>query len=138
GRVHDLADLQRGTAVGVLHALEPIDLPFHLVEYVGDAIARLRYPEVVAEGTRILLKRGQQLVYRLRGVGDVLVGVAGVEPAAREVAGLGWVAAVGNIARLNVLPLSKVSRVIGPAGECIRRFLREPAALIEVHAHRGT
>ena len=72
-------------AVGVLHPEQPVKLPLHLVEQVGNSVAALRDVGVVAEGSRVQLVRPEQVKERGLQVRYVLVQVAGVEPAAKQV-----------------------------------------------------
>lgn len=86
------------TAIGILHLQEPIKLPLHLVEEVGDAVAALRDVGVVTEDQRVELIGPEQVEEGGFQVRHILVEVSRVEPAAEQVA---W--AAQRLAALNVL-----------------------------------
>ncbi len=121
--------------VGVLHAHEEVEPPLRLVEHVGDPVARLRDVVVVGPDRRAFGVGAQQRLGVAGRPARVLVEIAGVVPAAAQVALGGGVCLVVVEAAVLVLQRAREAGGVGPARARARRVLGLAGALVEEHAH---
>ena len=128
-----LGDAVRDRSVGHLHPQQPVALPADLVENIGDPVARLGDVPVVAEDRRVDLVGHQQGDDHVQRERHVLIVVAGVVPAAVDVAGLPFGPAVDIKLRRPVLPRRKVARRVMP-GATVGLGNIPAATLVEVGA----
>ncbi len=124
-------------AVVVLHAHQPVQPPLHLVEQVGHAVAGFGNIEVVGPDLRLFGIGAEQRDDIGRGPVRVLVVIAGIEPAAVQVALGRFVVGLAVKARFAILALAHVVEPVGPAVAGISGVLHSVGALIVQHAHGG-
>ena len=127
------AEDRQQTAAGgaILHLLLPLQPPDDLVDEVRDAVAGLGQAGSIVPGVRVLEPGVHQRDQVVCVPGRVAVEVAGVVPAARQVAGRGFVFAPAVQPRPGVLERPRVARAVLPGGLGVRRLLREAGTLVE-------
>jgi hypothetical protein len=122
-------------AVGQLHAEQPVQLPFDLVQDVRHTIAGFRDVPVVAEGRRIRLKSHHQVPERTEGERDVLVVVAGVMPAPGDIPGIALRRSRVQLGR-QILSGSHVTGRMVPIPSIRLRDIQAASLIVEC-PHRG-